>query len=110
MIHYKNLLQINLKEEFEKNKGKVNPQGPRPDQLKALSKISAFFLKEGKKRGILVLPTGAGKTYTAAYWLMKNIIANKKKVLWIADQGFLLEQARETFRKNRDVLLFLEPP
>jgi len=48
----------------------------------------------------LVLPTGGGKTYAPVYWLLKNIITNSIKVLWLADQGFLLEQARESFREN----------
>lgn len=47
---------------------------------------------------LLVLPTGAGKTFTAVYFLLKNAIAKGKKVLWIAHRQFLLEQAGESFR------------
>jgi len=100
MIHFKNLLTINLKEEFEKNKDKVNPKTPREHQTKAHKEMNKFFLHEQNNTGILVLPTGGGKTYTSIYWLLKNIISKNKKVLWLADQGFLLEQARETFKEN----------
>ncbi len=100
MIHYKNLLTINIKEEAEKNKGKSNLKSPRKHQLEAHKKMNAFFMQENKKAGILVLPTGGGKTYTSVYWLLKNVISKNKKILWLADQGFLLEQARETFREN----------
>ncbi len=100
MIHFKNLLTINLKTESEKNKDKVNPKTPREHQTKAHKEMNKFFLQDGKNAGILVLPTGGGKTYTAVYWLLKNIISKNKKILWLADQGFLLEQARETFREN----------
>lgn len=100
MIHFKNLLTINIKEEFEKNKDKVNSKTPREHQVKAHKDMSKFFLQDDKDAGILALPTGGGKTYTAIYWLLKNIISKNKKVLWLADQGFLLEQARETFREN----------
>ncbi|MGC4129021.1 MAG: DEAD/DEAH box helicase family protein [Bergeyella sp.] len=100
MIHFKNLLAINLKEELEKNKGKVNPKTPREHQTKAHKEMNKFFLQDQKNAGILVLPTGGGKTYTAVYWLLKNVISKNKKILWLADQGFLLEQARETFKEN----------
>jgi superfamily II DNA or RNA helicase len=100
MIHFKNLLTVNLKEELEKNKNNVNPKAPREHQTNALKKMSEFFLQNKKKAGILVLPTGGGKTYTAVYWLLKNVISKNKKILWLADQGFLLEQARETFKEN----------
>jgi superfamily II DNA or RNA helicase len=100
MIHFKNLLTINLNEELKKNEGRVNSKSPRDHQSKALAEMSKFFLKDDKSAGILVLPTGGGKTYTAVYWLLKNIISRNNKILWLADQGFLLEQARESFREN----------
>lgn len=97
--HYKNPLKLNLAEEKEKNKDRYKNRQPFEHQIKAHSKMSEFFSSSGK-RGILVLPTGSGKTYTAVYWLLKNAISKNIKVLWIADQGFLLEQAFETFREN----------
>ena len=30
---------------------------------------------------LLVLPTGGGKTFTGVYWLLKEAVNNKKKVL-----------------------------
>ena len=47
---------------------------------------------------LVVLPTGGGKTYTAAVWLLKNAIDQKKKILWIAHRQTLLDQAAETFQ------------
>lgn len=47
---------------------------------------------------LVVLPTGAGKTYTAAVWLLRNAIDRKKKILWIAHRQTLLDQAAETFQ------------
>ena len=48
---------------------------------------------------LVVLPTGGGKTYTAATWLLKNAIDKHKKVLWIAHRQMLIEQALETFKE-----------
>lgn len=101
MTHYKNLLTIDLKAEFERNKDKANLKSPREHQVKAHKEMTKFFIQDATENaGILVLPTGGGKTYTSIYWVLKNIISKNKKVLWLADQGFLLEQARETFREN----------
>ncbi len=100
MKHFKNILSLNLKNEFEQNINRANSKTPRQHQVLAHQALTKFFFKEEKKRGLLVLPTGGGKTYAAVYWLLKNVIARNKKVLWLADQGFLLEQARETFREN----------
>jgi len=102
MKHFKNILSLNLKDEFEKNVDKSNSKTPRKHQVSAHKALTKFFLNDEKKgkRGILVLPTGGGKTYATVYWLLKNVISNNKKVLWLADQGFLLEQARESFREN----------
>ncbi len=50
--------------------------------------------------GLLVLPTGGGKTLTAAYWLAQNYLAEGKKVLWIAHRHELLEQAQATFHER----------
>ncbi len=47
---------------------------------------------------LVVLPTGGGKTYTAAMWLLRNAIDRKKKILWIAHRQTLLDQAAKTFQ------------
>ena len=99
MKNYKELLKIDMKREHEINLGKTLEKTPREHQIKAHAKMTNFFSENGK-RGLLVLPTGAGKTYTAVYWLLKNIISKKKKVLWFADQGFLLEQAFDELKQN----------
>lgn len=49
--------------------------------------------------GLLVLPTGGGKTLTATYWLLKNYVDKKKKILWIAHRHELLEQAKRSFEQ-----------
>ena len=46
--------------------------------------------------GLLVLPTGGGKTLTAVHWLLRNHIDKRKKVLWIAHRHELLNQAFAT--------------
>ena len=49
--------------------------------------------------GLLVLPTGGGKTLTATYWLLKNYTDLGKKILWVAHRHELLEQAKKSFKR-----------
>lgn len=71
---------------------------PYPFQVKAFEALD--HLKEEHPEGfssMLVLPTGAGKTYTAAHWILKNYIDCRVKVLWISHRSELLRQAAEAF-------------
>ena len=74
---------------------------PYPFQEKAFEALDK--LKRNNPKGfasLLVLPTGAGKTYTAAHWVLKNYINEGVKVLWIAHRSELLRQAAEAFFKD----------
>ena len=53
----------------------------------------------GEFSGIIVLPTGGGKTITASYWLTKNAINTHAKIRWVAHRKQLLEQAYSAFEK-----------
>ena len=76
-----------------------NPRQLYEHQEEAIKKIDAIN-KNDTFRSLLVLPTGGGKTLTAAYWLLKNAVDKEKKVLWIAHRHLLLEQAAEAFKNN----------
>ena len=67
-------------------------------QRKAMSNLD-IVNQNSSYSTLVVLPTGGGKTYTAAVWLLRNAIDKKKKVLWIAHRQTLLDQAAETFKK-----------
>ena len=47
--------------------------------------------------GIVVLPTGGGKTFTAIRFLCSTLISQGYKVLWLAHTHHLREQAFESF-------------
>ena len=79
-------------------------QGKNPRQLyehqeEALKRLDIID-KKREFRTLLVLPTGGGKTLTAAYWLLRNAVDNGKKILWLAHRYLLLEQAAEAFSRN----------
>jgi len=66
----------------------------------ALDKALLKYEQNGEFSGLLVIPTGGGKTFTAVEWLLKNWLNHKRKILWIAHRQALLDQAKETFEKN----------
>ena len=76
-----------------------NPRQLYEHQEEAIRKLDAMD-KRGPFRTLLVLPTGGGKTLTAAYWLLRNAVDQNKKILWLAHRHLLLEQAAEAFARN----------
>jgi superfamily II DNA or RNA helicase len=73
-----------------------------PHQKEAFSNLQKEIIKSNKNpfAGLLVLPTGGGKTLTAAYWISQNILDKGKKVLWVAHRHELLKQAKATFAEK----------
>ena len=76
-----------------------NPRQLYEHQEAAVKKLDAMN-KKSDFRTLLVLPTGGGKTLTAAHWLLRNAVDKGKKILWIAHRHLLLEQAAEAFARN----------
>ena len=66
----------------------------RSYQLEAIDAVRAE-VGQGRRRVCLVLPTGAGKTRTAAE-VVRRTIAAGKRVLWFAHRGELVDQAAAT--------------
>lgn len=78
------------------------PKPPFQHQIEAFEKLSNTFRLDNKKAGsgILVLPTGAGKTFTAVRWLCDHVVHKNIKILWLAPSYYLLDQAFSTFEEN----------
>ena len=75
---------------------------PFPYQVEAWNSLSACHARKdspGGFPGLLVMPTGSGKTYTAVHWLMENVVARGGRVMWVAHREALLEQAQEWFTR-----------
>jgi superfamily II DNA or RNA helicase len=95
-----------------KNAGRVtvkqgkNPRSLYPHQVDAVSALNHINHRNSFST-LVVLPTGAGKTMTAAHWLLLSAIDKNKKVLWLAHRHLLLEQAAGAFAANAfsDVVL-----
>lgn len=70
---------------------------PASHQYRALERLDAWYRTTAQPSGgILVLPTGGGKTFTALRFLCKGPLSDGYKVLWLAHTHHLLEQAFES--------------
>ena len=72
---------------------------PAAHQSNALNELHKWFRKKPSPHagGIVVLPTGGGKTFTAVRFLCSSALSNGYKVLWLAHTHHLLEQAFDSF-------------
>ena len=71
-----------------------------PFQMKVKNDIIQTL--EANSRGIVVMPTGAGKTRTTVEAIIQYLNSNTKpisKVIWLADRDELCEQAFQTFKE-----------
>lgn len=64
-------------------------------QLEAIETINQAYRSYPQMRGLLVLPTGGGKTTTAVEWVLPHLLKGKR-VLWLAHRHELLEQAYQS--------------
>ncbi len=70
---------------------------PYDHQVAAFDALSNHYELAEKRAGMLVIPTGGGKTATASRWLLKNWIRKGGRVLWLAHRQSLLWQAFHSF-------------
>lgn len=92
-------VEANLKSEFAKMPAvpAAGPNGLRQCQYDAISNLELSF-KRGKKKALIILATGAGKTFTActaAYRLLNYTPA--RRVLFLVDRNNLGKQAEGEF-------------
>lgn len=74
----------------------------KPYQQKSMEELTRKMGNDANRSvaGLLVLPTGAGKTTVVARWLLNKAIEKNVKVLWLAHRHELIDQAANTFAQN----------
>ncbi|MBD2562602.1 DEAD/DEAH box helicase family protein [Nostoc linckia FACHB-391] len=97
-MNYKSINLDQLRDQSANYHSKI----PFQHQIEAFEALSKTFKFDSEKpgSGILVLPTGAGKTFTAVRWLSDHVIPKNIKILWLAPSFYLLDQAYDTFEKG----------
>lgn len=83
----------------------VEPREAYDHQIKAWEALDELAGSSERRAGLLVLPTGSGKTFTMVHWLLRQMQREPElRVLWIADQQELLEQAARAFERGAQEL------
>ncbi len=76
---------------------------PAAHQEEALRRLRRWFTQPAAPRGgILVLPTGGGKTFTATRFLTEGPLSRGHKVVWLAHTHHLLDQAFAGFGRDAE--------
>lgn len=73
-------------------------------QEKAYEALNKFYIGDNKARGLLVMPTGSGKTRTVVAWLLQELLAQDYQVVWLTHRHLLIDQAAATFVDNSPVI------
>ncbi len=71
------------------------------DHQRLAARRTELMLAKGPHRGVLHMPTGAGKTRTAMHLVASHLGANEPTlVVWLAQNTELLDQAADEFQKS----------
>lgn len=88
---------INISKSVPDNRYLLQHQQNAVDALNKYFKIDS---KTAKQNGMLVMPTGSGKTFTAVNWLMNSYVAQGYKVVWFVHRQELINQSYNEFRNQ----------
>lgn len=79
-----------------------------PHQQEAVDALNVYFdlthQHKGAQKGLLVMPTGSGKTFTAVTWLLESGIVNGYRILWFAHRQELIDQTWHEFYRSAPLL------
>ena len=78
-----------------------------PHQQEAVDALTKYYKTDEDiegRNGVVVMPTGSGKTYTAVTWLLENCVAKGYKVVWLVHRQELVEQTYQEFIKQAPLL------
>ncbi len=74
----------------------ANPLPLFPYQEKAVAALIHHFFVEEQQAGVLVMPTGSGKTRVATRFLLQEAVGRGYHVLWLTHRSMLIEQAADS--------------
>ena len=74
-----------------------------PHQQDAVDNLNKHFNIDNPEKGqsgLLVMPTGSGKTFTTVSWLLNIGVANNYKILWLVHRQELINQTQNEFENQ----------
>lgn len=73
-------------------------------QETAIDKLNDFANSKKHKSGLLVMPTGSGKTRTAVHFLLHDMVSQGYQVIWLTHRHMLIDQAAEQFASMSNLI------
>jgi superfamily II DNA or RNA helicase len=80
-----------------------------PHQQEAVKALTEYFSIPNNgvaehNRGLLIMPTGSGKTFTAVQWLFTEAMAKGYKIIWLVHRRELIDQASAEFMRSSPIM------
>lgn len=66
-------------------------------QKDAVCKLKESLITNNGTSGMLVMPTGSGKTRTTVYFLLRDMISQGYQVVWLTHRHMLIDQTADAF-------------
>lgn len=73
-------------------------------QKEAVEKLRDFFIDKNNQSGILVMPTGSGKTRVATRFLLQDMVAEGWQIVWLTHRAMLIEQAADSIYNAASII------
>jgi len=78
-------------------------------QEKAFAALGKYFVDDDKQAGILMMPTGSGKTRVVTRFMLEDMIAAGYQVVFLTHRAMLIEQAGGSVFTAAPILKHLAP-
>ena len=101
---FTNVREVNL--EYALPGGEISIFDFQKDASDALKK---HFIGKNALSGMLVMPTGSGKTRTSAAFLLQTMIPAGYQIIWLTHRHMLINQAAKTIYDNSPVIKLFDP-
>lgn len=80
-----------------------------PYQKEAVNKLEEHFITNKAKSGVLVMPTGSGKTRVATRFALQDMVAAGYQVLWLTHRAMLIEQTADAMYTTAPIVRLGNP-
>ena len=78
-------------------------------QRQAVTALKEYFIDEDGKSGLLVMPTGSGKTRTSTAFLLNHMVAEEGyQIIWLTHRHMLIDQAAQSFYDHSIFFFFFK--
>ncbi len=78
-------------------------------QKEAAKALKEHFVDKDMMEGMLVMPTGSGKSRTSTYFLIKEMISRGYQIIWLAHRHMLIDQAADCFYRFAGLSKIVNP-